>query len=737
MAMTPVESGMPITNISLDMTSRCVCACDFCFAQCDKPRQTSDITLEQGKKTIDWLFDPQTNGGAPHLEISFWGGEPLIRFDLIKQFVVYAEEKASKSGQTISFGGTTNAVLLTEEKFDFLDEHRCYFMLSIDGQKKHHDAHRPLATGGGSWDIAVKNAQKALERWPFLKVRMSYNAEYIDEFFADILCLYNIGFRDISYSPVSEGDWTEERLAELQNQLNLIHLWYLDKIHQGENLVLKSVTDTMNCAAHPMGDNAPCGAGRQYVGVSTEGALYPCVPGNTLVKVDDGKYRQIKELKVGDYVISHRGLQRRVTRTWSRKYTGYMYEIYPSNAKHYPIKFTPEHPIYTERGWVEAKDIKRSDVLLMNYHNFVSVTPEVAPDTIEILALLLSYLDHIYIINHEHILISYPIKLAHVDKIDAFIKKMWPHHEYFMKEDDDGAHFYSERLYNLIQLHFRENFLSDVILFGHPKNVKTFFDKLCEYCAKGNKIFIKTRNAGEVDRLRSVVLLQGYYPYITKNNGLWFYKKTPFYKKNKIKKMILPSYQAVPVAFVKKVWYNDDVHNIEVERDNSYTLHTMICHNCHRFNKMNDSRPWQDKETCIGHISEGITNQAFRSRFINWTVRNLPEGCKNCKAYSISCTGGCWATNYDLNGDIDRPTEPNCTGAKHIIDSINLFDPNQNNISSCTCYNACYLEGTPFMQNNVDNSGTSCVLNSESYHDAIEYVRLKQQIIELGEDLCD
>ena len=201
--------------------------------------------------------------------------------------------------------------------------------------------------------------------------------------------------------------------------------------------------------------------------------------------------------------------------------------------------------------------------------------------------------------------------------------------------------------------------------------------------------------------------------------------------------MILPKYQVVPVAFVKKVWYNDDVHNIEVEADNSYTLQTIVCHNCHRFNKMNDDRPWQDKETCIGHISTGITNQAFRSKFINWTVHQLPEHCKDCKAFSISCTGGCWATNYDLNGDIDRPTEPNCTAARHIIDSIDLFDITSNSISNCTCYNACYLEGTPFMQTHKDDSGVSCVLNSESYKEAIEYINLKEKILELGDSLCD
>jgi uncharacterized protein len=276
-ASTPVESGFPISSITLDLTTRCPLACDYCFAGACKEYETSDLTLEQGKKTIDWLFLPSTRGNEKVIDISFWGGEPLVRWELLKELVLYAEGKAKEAGVNVKFGGTTNVVLLTPDKFDFMDQHNLYFLLSIDGTKEHHDKHRKFKNGQGSWDTVDKNATEILKRWPNHQVRMSYSVENLDGMMDDLNYLYNKGFHDIVYSPVSEGDWTEERINTLKDMWEQIADWYIAKRKAGLPIRLKFLEDDCKSIfGITRKGQAPCGAGRGYVGVDDKGAIRPC-----------------------------------------------------------------------------------------------------------------------------------------------------------------------------------------------------------------------------------------------------------------------------------------------------------------------------------------------------------------------------------------------------------------------------------------------------------------------------
>jgi uncharacterized protein len=175
--LTPVESGFPISACTIDLTNRCNLHCDYCFAHCfNDDREKADLSLEQGKKTIDWLIRKEVMGDGKYLNISFWGGEPLLKYDLMKELILYAEEKAKPLGITLEFGGTTNVTLLTEDKFDFLDEHHCYFLLSIDGRPEHHDLHRKFANGTASSPAVLRNVPAILKRWPWTKVRSGRRA---------------------------------------------------------------------------------------------------------------------------------------------------------------------------------------------------------------------------------------------------------------------------------------------------------------------------------------------------------------------------------------------------------------------------------------------------------------------------------------------------------------------------------------------------------------------------------
>ncbi|MCW4011797.1 MAG: 4Fe-4S cluster-binding domain-containing protein, partial [Candidatus Bathyarchaeota archaeon] len=277
-ALTPIESGFPITAITLDLTKACNLACDYCFSHCfDKSIETSHLSEETGKKVIDWLFNESTNGGADKVELSFWGGEPLLKFDLMKSLILYAEGKSKETGIRITFGGTTNVTLLTEDKFDFLEEHGCYFLLSVDGREVNHDMHRKYPNGKGSWKDVDANLTKIVERWPFAKARISFSVETIDTFLDDLKYLYSKGIRDIAYSPVSEGDWTKERLIVLKDVWTEVSMWYCEMHEAGDPVSLKYIEDSCSQAmGNHMGNSAPCGAGRGYVGISIDGAIRPC-----------------------------------------------------------------------------------------------------------------------------------------------------------------------------------------------------------------------------------------------------------------------------------------------------------------------------------------------------------------------------------------------------------------------------------------------------------------------------
>ena len=275
-----------------------------CFSHCfNKDRDKADLSVEMGKKIIDWVMRKEVRGDERRLNISFWGGEPLLKWDLMKELILYAEKKAKQNLVDVEFGGTTNVTLLTEDKLDFLDEHNCQFLLSIDGRPEKHNIHRKTIDGKGSYHLIDRNIDAILKKWPHSSVRLSHSVETIDDFLEDVKFLYNRGFRDIVYSPVSEGDWNEERLSVLESVWSDIADWFIETHKKGDPVKLKFLEDA--CGQYygrHMGNMAPCGAGRGYIGITVDGSIYPCHRFN---KFDDTRPWYEREVCLGhiDYGI--------------------------------------------------------------------------------------------------------------------------------------------------------------------------------------------------------------------------------------------------------------------------------------------------------------------------------------------------------------------------------------------------------------------------------------------------
>lgn len=285
-----------ITRASLNLTRACNLACSYpCFTYgCTK----GSMPFETARKIVDFLANQAAESGEKSIEISFWGGEPLIEWNLLKQIVLYTKA-AIHPAISVSFGGTVNGTLLTTEKLDFLNEHNILFMVSIDGTQETHDFYRKSPQGFGSHKIIMRNMEKVLEKWPNYRVRMGPTADNIHRFYEDVKYLFDFGFNYIMFSPVYEGNWTEERWNIWEDQCYKVIDYMAELRKQGRMVEIEHFKSYISIDD----SHWPCGASRNYVGFDIDGAIYPCHRFN---KFNDNRPWQEKEVCIGhiDYGIT-------------------------------------------------------------------------------------------------------------------------------------------------------------------------------------------------------------------------------------------------------------------------------------------------------------------------------------------------------------------------------------------------------------------------------------------------
>lgn len=254
-----------IRNASFNLTHSCNLLCQYCFS--GRSKSSNRMSFDVGKRAIDFLFK-NVEGTNNRVDISFWGGEPLLEWKLLQDLVIYAKSKK----RSVSFGGTTNGILLTEDKFDFLDEHKIFFMVSLDGTKETHDKYRVFRNGDGSHSIIMRNMEKVIKKWPFYKVRMSPYAEGIHRFYDDIKYLVEHGIYNIMFSPVYETQWTEERWDIWTNECFKV----VDLIADYRKKGIRVEIEHFKSYQGPDKGVRPCGAGVFYVSIDYDGSIEPC-----------------------------------------------------------------------------------------------------------------------------------------------------------------------------------------------------------------------------------------------------------------------------------------------------------------------------------------------------------------------------------------------------------------------------------------------------------------------------
>lgn len=269
-----------IKAMCLNVSHNCNLACEYCFADggtYNDERKT--MSYDTAKAAIDMLVE--MSGSRRNLEVDFFGGEPMLDFEVVKKTVLYARSIEKERGKNFRFTITTNAYRLNDEDIDFFNEQMYNVVISIDGRKEVHNRVRKTVGGKDSFDDVIKNALRFKERRKGQYYVRGTFTRYNLDFCSDVLFLNDLGFDQLSIEPVVLKP--ESPMSIREQDLPRIIAEY-DKL--AEEYIARRKTDKWFNFFHFMIDidNAPCavkrlkgcGAGGEYVAVAPDGTVYPC-----------------------------------------------------------------------------------------------------------------------------------------------------------------------------------------------------------------------------------------------------------------------------------------------------------------------------------------------------------------------------------------------------------------------------------------------------------------------------
>lgn len=270
-----------IKALCLHIAHTCNLNCSYCFASQGKYHgDRALMTFEVGKQAFDFLI--ANSGTRKNLEVDFFGGEPLMNFEVVKQLVAYARSIEKEKGKNFRFTLTTNGVLLDDDVTDFLNREMNNVVLSLDGRKEVHDQFRRDYAGNGSYDRIVPNFQRFVEKrgGKGYYVRGTYTHENTD-FTNDILHMADLGFRELSMEPVvcPPGDpyaLTEDDLPVLMEQYEKLSLEMLRREKKGEGFTFYHYMLDLKNGPCIYKRITGCGSGTEYMAVTPWGELFPC-----------------------------------------------------------------------------------------------------------------------------------------------------------------------------------------------------------------------------------------------------------------------------------------------------------------------------------------------------------------------------------------------------------------------------------------------------------------------------
>mgnify|MGYP001101448569 CR=1 FL=1 len=270
-----------IKALCLHVAHDCNLRCNYCFAsQGDFKGDRSLMTLDVGKRALEFLVE--NSGNRRNLEVDFFGGEPLMNFDLVKELVSYGRELEKNYNKHFRFTITTNGVLLDEDKIEFINENMDNVVLSLDGRKEVNDNMRKTISGEGSYDIIFPKFQKMIDKRgdKDYYIRGTFTGYNLD-FSKDILDFYNKGLKKTSVEPVvtsPDKDYAikEEDLGIILEEYERFSKDYIEIKKKDKDFLFFHFMIDLKQGPCLVKRAVGCGAGSEYMAVTPQGDLYPC-----------------------------------------------------------------------------------------------------------------------------------------------------------------------------------------------------------------------------------------------------------------------------------------------------------------------------------------------------------------------------------------------------------------------------------------------------------------------------
>ncbi len=270
-----------VKALCLHVAHTCNLNCEYCFASQGKFHgERALMSFEVGKRALDFLVE---NSGARHnLEVDFFGGEPLMNFDVVKRLVKYARSIEKEKNKNFRFTLTTNGMLIDDDVIEFSNKEMSNVVLSLDGRREIHDKYRVDYNGNGSWEKIVPKFQK------FVKERGNKNyymrgtfTHQNPDFLEDIKVMLDLGFTELSMEPVvaKENDpaaLTKEDMEIVKEQYEKLAALMLEREKSGKPFTFYHYMLDIKGGPCIYKRISGCGSGTEYMAVTPWGDLYPC-----------------------------------------------------------------------------------------------------------------------------------------------------------------------------------------------------------------------------------------------------------------------------------------------------------------------------------------------------------------------------------------------------------------------------------------------------------------------------
>ena len=270
-----------IKALCLHVSHTCNLNCAYCFASQGKYQgDRALMSFEVGKQALDFLI--ANSGSRKNLEVDFFGGEPALNFEVVKQLVAYARSVEKEHNKNFRFTYTTNGMVLTDDMIDFLNKECHNVVLSLDGRKDVNDRFRVDYTGRGSYDVIVPNFKRLVEKrgGKGYYVRGTFTHHNTD-FTNDIFHMADLGFTELSMEPVvcAPDDpcaLTPEDLPVICEQYEILAKEMVKRKKEGRPFTFYHYMLDLKNGPCIYKRITGCGSGTEYMAVTPWGELYPC-----------------------------------------------------------------------------------------------------------------------------------------------------------------------------------------------------------------------------------------------------------------------------------------------------------------------------------------------------------------------------------------------------------------------------------------------------------------------------